>query len=130
MVLTAHAQYVRSTLIRQRLLLCERAGAFAVLLSSIGWAPQTGDFLKVFGCVLCAVKYLRSCTEPEFNPCIAKSHFYMESLEKLSVVAGMSEVTVSELDSFVHVELEMENNCHDIPEEGHNVTPMTQGLCK
>lgn len=52
----------------------------------------------------------------------------MESLEKLSVVAGMSEVTVSELDSFVHVELEMENNCHDIPEEGHNVTPMTQAL--
>lgn len=53
----------------------------------------------------------------------------MESCEKRSPIdAGMAEVVVSDLDSYVHVELEMENNCCSSAEDGQNKPPVTQAL--
>lgn len=53
----------------------------------------------------------------------------MESCEKRPVVdAGMAEVVVSDLDSYVHVELEVENNCYTSSEDGQNEAPVTQAF--
>ncbi|KAJ0056714.1 hypothetical protein NL108_012234 [Boleophthalmus pectinirostris] len=54
----------------------------------------------------------------------------MESCEKrLAVDTGMAEVVVSDLDSYVHVELEVENNnCNTSSDEGQSEAPVTQAL--
>ncbi|KAJ0001914.1 hypothetical protein NQD34_001710 [Periophthalmus magnuspinnatus] len=54
----------------------------------------------------------------------------MESCEKrLLVDGGMAEVVVSDIDSYVHVEIEVENNNRIASsDEGHSEAPVTQAL--